>query len=302
MSPDSRGTSMNGAREMVDGLRALGSPPEVHGKIVRELGRPDSGSRDIARVIAEDPGLVARLLGLVNSALYGLPRRVESLERAVTMVGTRQLRELVLATSIISSFDGIVDDQLDMRSFWKHSLACGVGARRLALIQGADHPETHFLAGLVHDLGRLVLLLEGGERMAEAMEMAREGDLLLHEAERLLFGFDHTQVGQCLMERWKLGADLEEAVAFHHAPFLATRHPEIAASVHLADLFANALRWGSSGAFSVAPLTPCAWTRLGIPDGEVDGLLDSIQEEWGEVVEVVLMDRPLEEPARPAGG
>ncbi|TVR50272.1 MAG: HDOD domain-containing protein [Gemmatimonadales bacterium] len=276
------------AREMVAGLSSLGSPPVIYRNLLAVLNRPTSRARDIAAVIGEDPGLAAGLLRLVNSSFYAFARRIDSVEKAVTLVGTAQVRDLALATSVISLFDGIPDEELDMTRFWKHSLACGVGARVLGARRGAANVEAYFLAGLLHDLGRLVLLLEGRGMMREAMEMARGDGLPLHEAERRCFGFDHAQVGQHLMERWRLGPALEEAVAFHHVPILATRSLGETAAVHLADLFANTLAWGHSGAPFPAPLAPEAWVRSGLHPGEVSSLLQRVERQWRDAVDLIL--------------
>ncbi len=281
-------------REVVAGVRKLGSPPAVYATLATVMGLPNRSSADIAAVIAEDPALAARLLRLVNSSFYGFPRHVESIQMAVTMAGTSQIRDLALASSVISLFGDIPADELDMDQFWKHALACGVGARVLASLRGEYNVESFFLAGLLHDVGRLILLQEFPAAMGEALALARQDGCPLHHAERAVLGYDHAQVGQALVERWNLGPLHEEAIAFHHAPVLATRYPLETSAVHVANLMAGAIGWGHSGSRVVSGLSPEAWGRVRIEEDRIPALLDLVESQWAGAVAGIL---PREEAA-----
>lgn len=275
-------------RELVASVGRLGSPPAIYSSLVAVLEHPGRGASDIAAVISEDPALSARLLRLVNSSFFAFPRHVDSIQLAVTMAGTAQIRDLVLATSVVALFGEIPGSELDMDRFWRHALACGVGARVLASMHGEANVEACFLAGLLHDVGRLVLLQELPEAMGQAMALAREEGIELQDAERRVLGCDHAQVGQALVERWNLGALLEEAVAFHHAPVLATRFPWQTSAVHVADVMAECAGWGHSGACVAPALAPEAWCRVGVEEHRIPPLLDFVGSQWTALVTEVL--------------
>ncbi|MGI9628994.1 MAG: HDOD domain-containing protein, partial [Longimicrobiales bacterium] len=151
----------------------VSSPPDVYARLMEVINHPRSGANDIAKVLSGDPGLASRLLRIVNSAFFGFPRRIESMGQAVTLVGTGQIRDLALATSVIRAFDGVPDDVIDVRDFWSYSLAAGVVSRIFGGRTNADNVERFFLAGVLHAVGRLVMLLNAPEDARKAFELAR---------------------------------------------------------------------------------------------------------------------------------
>ena len=255
------------AREMVEGAVTVASPPLVYDRLLQVINHPRSGSVDIANVIGEDQGLTGRLLKVVNSAFFAFPRPVGSVAQAVTVVGTSQIRDLALATSVMSMFDGVPEELVDLESFWYHSLACGVTARTIAARRGEDNVERFFVSGILHDIGHLVIYMRAGDEAHAALMLARESGRPLHECEREVLGCDHAQVGMALLEKWNFPGAFREAVAYHHNPSRASRYPVEAAAVHIAEVTAHALEWGRSGERFVPPFDPAAWDTLAL---EVD--------------------------------
>lgn len=240
----------------------VASPPDVYAKLMEVINHPRSGANDIAAVLGEDAGLAARLLRIVNSAFFGFPRRIDSMTQAVTLVGTGQIRDLALATSVIRAFAGVPEDLISIRDFWSHSLASGVMARLLAAQRKVDNIERFFLAGVLHGVGRLILLLRVPEEEAKAFQLARESGVFLFEAEKSVLGFNHAAVGEALVEAWNLPPAFREAIGYQHQPQRATTFGLEAAAVHLADIAATAMQWGSAGEIIVPPLAPWAWDTM----------------------------------------
>ncbi len=274
---------------IVDGLGSLASPPAIHRELMQVIGRPTSSASDIADVIGRDPGLSASLLRLVNSSFFAFSRRIDDLGTAVMAVGVSQIRDLALATSVISLFQDVPAEEVSMEDFWKHSLATAVGSRVLASLRQEFNVESLFLAGLLHDLGRLVLFLRAGRMMNRAIREARNRGTALHEVESEIFGFHHGDVGQALMERWNLEELFAEVAAFHHAPLQSERFPVETATVHSADVIANLLRWGHSGAPVAPALSPRAWKLLGVDDNQIPALLNVIGRQWEDAVEGIML-------------
>lgn len=273
---------------LVDGLGGLASPPAIYSRLLEVLGEPDAGSEEVAAVVSVDPGLSARLLRLVNSSFFAFPRPVESVQMAVTIAGTVQVRDLVFATSVVSLFRGIPAGLVDMDGFWRHSLAVGVGARLLAVTRGEYNVESFFLSGLLHDVGRLVLFQEAPEAMREAMIRAATERKPLHRLEHEILGFDHADVGRALVSRWQLGPQQEEVTGLHHDPARAHRYPVEVAAVHVADVMAGGAGWGHSGAPLAPPLALGAWGVLQIGDTDMAALLERVELQWRDAVGAIL--------------
>ncbi|MEZ4414422.1 MAG: HDOD domain-containing protein [Gemmatimonadota bacterium] len=275
-------------QELLKNATNLASPPIIYQRLVAVINHPRSGAADVARVLSEDTGLTARLLRLVNSALFSFPQRIGTVTHAVRVVGTAQVRDLALATSIMTAFKNVPADLVDMDSFWRHSLACGIAARVLASHRREFNVERFFVAGMLHDLGRLVIFQEKGQEAREAIERAAASGDALHRTERDVLGFDHAQVGGALMSQWNFPGAFQEAVAFHHRPAQASRFPVETAVVHIADLMANALSFGSSGTHDVPELVASAWDTLGVDAAMVPTMLEEIERQFADAAHIQL--------------
>lgn len=275
------------ARSMVEAARTVASPPMIYERLVRVINNPRSGSADVAKVIGEDPGLTARLLKVVNSAFFSFPRRIETATQAVTVVGTSQIRDLALATSVVTLFRDIPRELVDMDSYWRHCMGTGVMARVLAAQRREDNIERFFVGGLLHDIGRLILFMQAGQEESRAIEEARESGRPLYRVERDLIGCDHAQVGAALMDQWNFPAPFAEAVAYHHKPRRAQRFPVETAAVHLADVVMNALEWGTSGEPRTPDLDESVFGILGTEAEQIPGLLDDVERQAAAAVELL---------------
>jgi putative nucleotidyltransferase with HDIG domain len=266
------------------------SLPGVYLRLSAVVSDPRSSAADVGRVIAEDPGLTARLLRLVNSAMYGFPSRIETVSHAISIVGTAQLQDLALATSVIRLFASVPADIVSMESFWRHSVACGVTARALASRRRETNVERYFVAGLLHDIGRPIMYLKAPVQARTALERARDRGEPLVKAEQHQFGFDHAHVGHALLDQWKLPPSLREAVLLHHHPERAQRFPVEAAVVHVADLITNALGLGSSGENLVPALVPEAWERIGLSPAMIPDVVDEVERHYESAVKIMALE------------
>lgn len=239
----------------------LVSFPEVYFKIVDVLNNPRSSSSHIAEVVSKDASLSAKLLKLVNSPFYGFPSKIDTIERAVTLIGVNELTTLALGISVVSYFKDVPPEVLDMKSFWRHCIACGVYGRILAQQKMGLSEERYFVAGLLHDIGRLVMLKQLSGHMADALRVSMQEKITLQEAEIRCVGYDHSKIAGFIFKEWKLPLGLEHMVKFHHSPDKAINllEPSI---IHLADIMANALCMGFSGSFYIPRLQERAWDAL----------------------------------------
>lgn len=274
--------------DLLKGYLEVSSLPMIYYKIDEVVSRQNTSMADIGKIVGQDPGLTVRLLRLVNSAFYNFPSKVETITQALVVIGTQQLRELVLATSIVNLFQGIPKDLVSMESFWRHSIACGLTARMIATYRHEANVERFLIAGMVHDIGRLIMYKKIGDLSRSALMRSRTCGAPLFWAEKEVIGFDHCQMGRMLLQSWNLPQSLEEAVAFHHHPSLAGCYPVEAAVVHIADIVVNALQWGTSGAHSVPPLETVAWDLIGLPASILSSLLNGLRGQVNEAVHSIL--------------
>jgi len=274
-------------QDLLSGYVEVSSLPMMYSRINDAIANPRMSMGDIGRVISEDSGLSARLLRIVNSAFYGFPSKVDTITRAVTIVGTQQLRALALATSVMNMFKGIPNDLVTMESFWKHSVACGLAARSLATYRRESNSELFFTAGILHDIGRLILYLKVPDLAKKALMRSHAEGELLFEVERDIIGFDHGAVGRALVQGWKLPASLEEVVAFHNSPGGATRYPIETAIVHVADIIAHVMMLGTTGEQFVPPLVSKSWDLLGLQEGVLAPTIDQVEHQFEETVELM---------------
>ena len=270
---------------LIEGDPSLASFPDIYFRLQEAIRDPASSAGRIAGIIGSDPGLAACLLRLANSPFYALGRPVDSLMRAVMVIGAGELGQLALGVAVVSRFGDLPEGAITMRQAWEHAVGCGVLARALAAQMGGREDERLFVAGLLHDLGRLVLLRRLPRHTARAMALAREARTPLWLAEREVLGFDHAAVGRTLLAHWQLPAGLAEAAGGHHGG------PEMgldAAIVQVADAAAVAAGFGSNGSPLVPPVTDAVWQRLSLPVSALSVALSQARRQVGDIVSTLL--------------
>jgi HD-like signal output (HDOD) protein len=238
--------------------------PAVVFELNEVIANPMSSAEHIAEVVNKSPSLTALLLKIVNSSFYGFPSKIDKVSHAVMLIGTREISGLALGISILTIFKKIPKQIIDMYSFQKHSLACGIFSRVIAAHLNYSQTEQLFVSGLLHDLGRLILYIHFPKESHDIISRSRNRSKLLFIEERDYLGSDHSMVGKRLMQQWKLPLISENCVRYHHNPSAAQQSVP-ATIVHLADILVNSLGIGSSGEKFVPPLDNSAWEKLEFP-------------------------------------
>jgi HD-like signal output (HDOD) protein len=266
----------------------LGSYGPVLRKIDAVMQSPQCNLVTLGEAIEIDPDLTARLLRLANSPFYGFSSRVSTVTEAISLIGIQQVQDLILASSIVERFSGISDEFVSMESFWRHSLACGLTARLLAIDLRLPQADKCFVAGMLHDIGRLVLLSEAPQIALEIFTIYEHEHLLLREAEQRRLTFDHQQIAAALLKEWNYPGALIEAVACHHQPLLAKANLQQACVIHVADYLVHALGIGSSGEVYVPPLNLKACENIRFHTGMLSSVISRIDEQIEAVEDAFL--------------
>ncbi|HOW67663.1 MAG TPA: HDOD domain-containing protein [Candidatus Paceibacterota bacterium] len=273
---------------LIAGVPSLGSYASVLAEIEAVLDNPQSTLTDVGEVIEKDPDLTARLLKLGNSSFYGFPCRVETVSETISLIGIQQVQDLITVSTVVEIFEGISADLVNMKSFWQHSLACGVAARQLALSRRMPKPEKLFVLGLLHDIGRLVLYAQDPEKSRFVFKAYPLSSESLRETEREVLGFDHTEIGECLLRAWNYPANLVAGVRYHHHPLSAGAFQLEASITHVADHLVNAMQWGSSGQRVVPTLHDKAWERLNLPPDVLESVVTAMDDQLAAVEKAFL--------------
>lgn len=273
--------------QMVQDVSTIHSLPMFYTQLSETIDHPRSSIADIAKIISEDQGLTARILRLANSPLFGYFSKIETITHAVTIIGVLQVRDLALAISVMDVFAGIPENLVNMEQFWRHSLATGLAARHIATNQREASLERFFVAGILHDVGRLVMYIRDPDHCLALLERCRSTGELLSLAERDFFGFDHADVGGALLRRWKIPPRVAEPVEKHHDGLKAEHYPREAAILHVADLVAHALQLGNSGEALVPKLDPDLWERLNMSCHYLPALVQQVDDTFEETIEVL---------------
>jgi len=207
-------------RSLAGKMRVLPSFPLIYQEILREIESPNSSIQNIAQIVARDPGIIAKILQVANSAAFGLPEKVNDPVEAVQQLGLATVRSLALSAQVFSSFKPGRLKHFSTDVLWSHLMQCGELARTIMLCENAEFAEAEdaFTAGLLHDLGQLMLADSLPDEFEKALVLAGKEKIPLPEAEHEIFGATHTGLGAYLFGLWGLPAAIVEAVAFHHTP------------------------------------------------------------------------------------
>lgn len=277
--------------ELVRGVGGLVTLPDVFIRINQLVENPNSTTSEIAKVIGQDPSFTVRLLRVANSSFYGLSSSIDTVFKAVSVIGTSQIRSLALATSVASSFDGLPNTLVSMEHFWRHSLYCALVARILSKQARKCDPDAVFTAALLHDIGELVIFNRLPQQAKDALLLVLDSadELPVYQAERQIMGFDHAQVGGELSRQWKLPPMLEECIEFHHDIQSARRFPREVALVHIANILALMAEIHTFDPGDVSPIDPRAWEIIGLDADEVmQATVSEAQEEIAEAEKLFL--------------
>lgn len=209
---------MQTAKDLVNHSIKLISLPDAYLRLKSVIDAPNSSMADVAQVISQDPSLTARLLKMVNSPFYGFASKIDTISRAINMLGTRQVHDLALATTVVNSFSGFTNDSFNIYDYWMNSVYCAASARLLAFYCDGIDTERPFVAGLLHDIGHLVMYQQIPEQTRDALDMAEDEKMKLYQAEREVLGFDYAEVGAELMDKLDLPESLKQVTRYQLEP------------------------------------------------------------------------------------
>lgn len=276
---------MKQQRDLLTTIRSISSIPTIPTvleKITLLLQNPQTSADEIGRAITTDQSLSSKVLKLVNSAFYGFPGKISTITHAVVILGFSTIKNIVLTASIFDVFRKKGQAGLggfDMERFWMHSIACGAASQSLAKCIGSSEREECFIAGLIHDVGKILLCQYLNEEFRAIVHETRSANSLFVDAEKRLFGVTHQEIGGVLCESWNLPENLQNAVKYHHTPSKNRAYYLTTAIVHCADILVRALDMGNGGDNRLPRLQDQVWQNLGLDNLSLPTLLENINDE-----------------------
>lgn len=224
---------------LVDKVNSLPSLPQAYHKCCHLLEQEVTDSAALAKVVSTDPGMTMAVLRLVNSAFYSLPRKIERLDHAISIIGQNKFRDLILTAAVVEAMSKLAGGEINMEAFWRHSVLTGLLARRVGLYCYLPNSERLHIAGLLHDVGQLIYFNLLGTKAMKICELVSKLGVAPHVAERKVLGFDNHQVGEALCKAWNLPQWLTQIVAHHHEPEKSEHFVQEARVICLANKIAG---------------------------------------------------------------
>jgi len=275
--------------ELINDNLQLISLPEIVTEINRMVDDPNCTTVEIGELIATDPALTARLLKIVNSPFYNFPSSVDTISMAITIIGTRQLRDLAMATTVVQQFRNLPENLVSIDVFWHHSFACAAAARVIAEKCGAGNTERYFISGLLHDIGKMVMYLTQPDLSREVVALSQQPDTVLEQLERTAFGFTHSDLGQTLLEKWNLPESIYIPIGCHDQPQNAPAYQLEASAIHLANGIANTVEVILSKDDDT-PIDASVWDVLSLSPEDLEELMLETQQQLNAMLQVIYYD------------
>ncbi len=226
---------------VLSAIKSLPSIPKAVFEVIKLLNDPKTSTGQLAEVMSKDHGLTAKVLAIANSPLYGIKRKVSSIEFAILVLGFQEIKNIIMALSFVETMKAIPAHYFDPMEFWLHSLVVGTGAKGISQHLGFDFGSEAFVAGLFHDVGVLVIYNYFNPEFKQIIETASSENMSIFEAEKKIMGLSHQEIGKYLAEKWNLPLQLCDAIFYHHNPNECSENKYFVSVIHLVDYMTQRL-------------------------------------------------------------
>ncbi|HVK93346.1 MAG TPA: HDOD domain-containing protein [Noviherbaspirillum sp.] len=266
--------------DVVRDIRDLPSLPPIVIELINSFEQADVSIAAVADKVSRDQALAAKTLRLANSSFYGLQHKVRTIPQAITVLGFDSIRALITSAGIIDNFSGGEHDTFDFRMFWRHAVGTALCAKMLARALNLNQ-DYAFMSGLLHDIGKLVLVTRFPQLYALTIAHRNTHDCYMLEAERATLGLDHPTVGKALAEYWKFPPLIQRAIANHHMPAMQDLG-DIPSVVHVANAIVHALDLSGDQHDLVPPIVERAWSSLNISPATLKSVFRETESQFDE--------------------
>jgi putative nucleotidyltransferase with HDIG domain len=271
-------------KSRIEAVQTLATIPSVAVRLMELVADPAVSLTEISRFVSSDPVLATKALRMVNSPVYGFPGRIASVNQAVFLLGLNAVKGLLFGVTVFELM------QKTMIGLWEHSLGCAVIARLVAKKKGLKEPEETSIRGLLHDLGKVILVLQLPEEYESIMAEAEAREVNIYDVENEHFSTSHATVGAWVADQWSFPKALTDVIAYHHKPHLSKLAPMETAIVHFSDVLLRGRGFGFAGDYAVPPVHPFAWKLLDLRDSDIREILKEAEELLADVADISMSD------------
>lgn len=278
---------MSKVSQLLQAVEEFPTLPTIYLKLVNTFDNPDISASDVANAISMDPAASAKLLKVANSSLYSFRGKVSSITQAIFNIGFVGVKNVILSMGIMQIFTSMnFNNRFSAVELWKHSLAVGVLSSKIASSIPDLKNDDYFVAGLLHDIGKLFLLNTYKHEYIEAVDFAYKKKIAILEAEQLKFGINHSEAGAILAEKWALPVGLRRAIRNHHSGVLKSEEDILPAIINVADCVAMLYEMGDNGYNTVERIPKEIWNNLNLPNNFFTKNMQDIIKEYEETLSI----------------
>jgi HD-like signal output (HDOD) protein len=263
--------------------------PTIYSQLMEAMSSSRSTIDNIAAIIEKDQASSIKILKTVNSSIYGLNKKVDSIKEAIFYIGFQEVKNLVFSLSMINLFKSNKKlSFFNIVEYWKHSIAVGVITRLLGKITGEKKLDNYFISGIIHDIGKLYFVYFRQEDYIVVVENMIGMEDLITNAEQRFMGTDHCEVGWEIAKKWDLPESISKPILYHYSGLVNGEYDKLVACVHLADILARALNLGNPGDLLVQKPNPTIWEYLKISPKDILSLDEPINETYNDSISILL--------------
>lgn len=282
---------MNVSEKIMSGVNNLPTLPTVYSSLTEAIEDPRTSSDKLANIISNDQVSVFKILKLVNSPFYGFRGRIDTISQAILHLGFNEVKNTVFALSVINFFskDKIL---LNFRpvDFWAHSIAVGIVTRMIGAEIGEKNLENYFLAGIIHDIGKLIFFEYAHDDYVRVLEMVESKRCYIKDAESEVMGIDHSRAGYLLASKWKLPQNVQNSILHHHNGTVGNETDSLVASVHIGDIIARMLELGYPGDNLIPEPNHKVWEILNISKGFFPQIRKRLLQDFSQTIRLMLVE------------
>lgn len=280
---------MEMASQLIKNIKEFSTLPTVYSSLLDILADPKSTAQDIANIITCDQASTMKVLKVVNSPFYGFSGQIDTVSRAIVILGFNEIYNLILSSYIMDFFLK-KEAVLDFRpvDFWGHSIAVGIAARLIGQTLGLPNQENFFVTGVLHDIGKLVFFEYSEDKFAAALALSKRTQQSLHVAEMTVFGMDHSETGALIAERWRFPSSIIQAIRHHQNGIVPGKNDGLTAAVHLGNILCRALELGYPGDDFIPQPNPEAMGIINAQPGLLEEITPSLLKSYTETTQFLL--------------
>ncbi len=279
---------MNHIQNIINKVNEFPTLPTIYIALSEVMANPRSTINDAADILSKDQAATAKILKAANSSLFGFRINIDTITKAIFYLGFDEVKNLVSTLKIINLFNNNGNSHISAIDLWKHSIAVGVINRNLGALMAIKNLENYFIAGILHDIGKLFFYKYYHDEYQKVIDYAITNNLEIRQAEQLILGITHTIAGQMLAEKWKLPRLLVNAISYHNTGMVNGRVDFLVATLHIANIIATALEFGVSFEEIIPQPNILVWEKLNFPEGAIKNAIPKIIQDYNEYTEILL--------------